>query len=96
VLDGFAVSLPLASCRGLARLNAVTKIYPSVRYALDTNQSPAIIGADQMWATTGDRGDGVKIGVVDDGSTSRTRSSARRVQLSGRLPRGRPSSRRRR
>jgi subtilisin family serine protease len=45
----------------------VTKVYPSVRYALDTNQSPAVIGADQMWATTGDRGDGVKIGIVDDG-----------------------------
>jgi minor extracellular serine protease Vpr len=67
VLDGFAVSLPTRKLPTLARLHAVTKIYPSVRYALDTNQSPAVIGADQMWATTGDRGDGVKIGVVDDG-----------------------------
>jgi minor extracellular serine protease Vpr len=67
VLDGFAVSLPARKLPALARLHAVTKIYPSVRYALDTNQSPAIIGADQMWATTGDRGDGVKIGIVDDG-----------------------------
>src|SRR5438876_7756700 len=67
VLDGFAVSLPARKLPALARLHAVTKIYPSVRYALDTNQSPAIIGADQMWATTGDRGDGIKIGVVDDG-----------------------------
>ncbi len=67
VLDGFAVSLPARQLPALARLHAVTKIYPSVRYALDTNQSPAVIGADQIWATTGDRGDGVKIGVVDDG-----------------------------
>jgi len=67
VLDGFAVSLPARKLPTLARLNAVTKVYPSVRYALDTNQSPAVIGADQMWATTGDRGDGVKIGIVDDG-----------------------------
>jgi subtilisin family serine protease len=67
VLDGFAVSLPARKLPALARLHAVTKIYPSVRYALDTNQSPAVIGADQMWATTGDRGDGVKIGIVDDG-----------------------------
>ena len=43
------------------------KIYPSVRYHLDTNQSPAMIGADTFWATTGGRGDGIKIGVVDDG-----------------------------
>ena len=67
VLDGFAVSLPARKLPALARLHTVTRIYPSVRYALDTNQSPAIIGADQMWATTGDRGDGVKIGIVDDG-----------------------------
>ena len=67
VLDGFAVSLPARKLPRLARLHAVTKIYPSVRYALDTNRSPAIIGADELWASTGDRGDGVKIGIVDDG-----------------------------
>ena len=67
ILDGFAVSLPARQLPRLARLAAVTKIYPSVRYALDTNRSPAIIGADTYWATTGDRGAGIKIGVVDDG-----------------------------
>src|SRR5438477_184737 len=67
VMDGFAVSLPARKLPALARLPAVTKIYPSVRYELDTNRSPAVIGADTMWATTGDRGDGVKIGIVDDG-----------------------------
>jgi minor extracellular serine protease Vpr len=67
VMDGFALSLPARKLPTLARLSAVTKIYPSARYQLDTNRSPAIIGADAMWATTGDRGDGVKIGIVDDG-----------------------------
>jgi minor extracellular serine protease Vpr len=67
ILDGFALSLPARKLPALARLPAVTKIYPSARYQLDTNRSPAIIGADTMWATTGDRGDGIKIGVVDDG-----------------------------
>jgi subtilisin family serine protease len=67
ILDGFAVSLPAQKLPTLARLSAVTKIYPSVRYELDTNRSPAIIGADTYWAATGDRGDGIKIGVVDDG-----------------------------
>jgi minor extracellular serine protease Vpr len=67
ILDGFALSLPVGKLPALARLPAVTKIYPSARYQLDTNRSPAIIGADTMWATTGDRGDGIKIGVVDDG-----------------------------
>jgi len=67
ILDGFALSLPARKLPALARLPAVTKIYPSARYQLDTNRSPGIIGADTMWATTGDRGDGIKIGVVDDG-----------------------------
>jgi minor extracellular serine protease Vpr len=67
VMDAFALSLPARKLPALARLHAVTKIYPSARYQLDTNRSPAIIGADTMWATTGDRGDGIKIGIVDDG-----------------------------
>ena len=67
ILNGFAASLPARRLPTLVRLSSVSKVYPSVRYTLETNRSPAIIGADTMWATTGDRGDGVKIGVVDDG-----------------------------
>ena len=67
VMDGFAVSLPARRLPVLARLHAVAKLYPTVRYEQDTNRSPAVIGADTFWATTGDRGDGVRIGIVDDG-----------------------------
>ena len=67
VLNGFAVSLPVRKLPQLVRLSPVRKVYASVRYTLDTNKSPAVIGADTLWATTGDRGDGVKIGIVDDG-----------------------------
>jgi hypothetical protein len=67
IMDAFAVTLPARKLPALARLSSVTKIYPSARYQLDTNRSPAVIGADTMWATTGDRGDGVKIAIVDDG-----------------------------
>jgi subtilisin family serine protease len=67
ILNGFAVSLPAKRLPTLVRLSSVGNVYPSVRYTLETNRSPAIIGADTMWATTGDRGDGVKIGIVDDG-----------------------------
>ncbi len=67
ILDGFAVSLPARKLPSLVRLPAVAKVYPSVRYQLATNRSPALIGADTMWNTTGDRGQGVKIGIVDDG-----------------------------
>jgi subtilisin family serine protease len=67
VLDGFALRLPYRDLPALGRVQAVRRIYPSLGYHLDTNRSPSIIHADQFWASTGGRGEGVKIGVVDDG-----------------------------
>jgi hypothetical protein len=67
VLDGFTVELPVEKLATLARLGFAQKIYPSLRYTLDTNRSPTVIGADALHAATGAKGDGVKIGVVDDG-----------------------------
>jgi minor extracellular serine protease Vpr len=67
VLDGFALRLPYRSLPTLERLSSVRKVFPSLRYHLDTNKSPSVIHADQFWATTGGMGQGVKIGVVDDG-----------------------------
>jgi minor extracellular serine protease Vpr len=71
VLDGFAVTLPYARLPRLAALGFPARIYPSLRYTLTTNESPAIIGADVFQARTGDSGQGMKIGVVDDGVDSR-------------------------
>ena len=67
VLDGFALRLPARALPTLARLSSVTHIYPSLRYTRSTNRSPSVIGADTFWGATGDRGEGVKIGIVDDG-----------------------------
>ena len=67
ILDGMAVSLRYGDLPRLMQVGAVHKVYPSVRYHLDTNQSPSVIRADTFWATTGGRGQGIKIGVVDDG-----------------------------
>src|ERR671935_1010224 len=67
VLDGMTVSLPVAKLPRLARFPFVRKIYPSVTYHLETDKSPGVIGADELHATTGALGDGVKIGIVDDG-----------------------------
>ncbi len=67
VLDGFALRLPYRALPTLERLSAVRKVYPSLGYHLDTNKSPSVIHADQFWASTGGMGQGVKIGVVDDG-----------------------------
>jgi minor extracellular serine protease Vpr len=67
VLDGLSVSLRYRDLPRLLRVGAVQKVYPSVAYHLDTNRSPSVIRADTFWATTGGRGQGIKIGVVDDG-----------------------------
>jgi minor extracellular serine protease Vpr len=67
VLDGFTVSLPARKLPRLAQLSFVRRIYPSVRYHLLTDKSPGVIGADELHAATGAFGDGVKIGIVDDG-----------------------------
>jgi minor extracellular serine protease Vpr len=67
VLDGLAVRLRYRDLPKLFRVAAVRKVYPSVRYHLETNKSPSVIRADTFWASTGGRGQGIKIGVVDDG-----------------------------
>jgi hypothetical protein len=67
VLDGLTVSLPATKLPQLVRLGFVRKIYPSLRYHLATDTSPSVIGADELHALTGARGDGIKIGIVDDG-----------------------------
>jgi minor extracellular serine protease Vpr len=67
VLDGLTVSLPVTRLPALVRLSFVRKLYPSVTYHLLTDTSPGVIGADELHAATGARGDGIKIAVVDDG-----------------------------
>jgi subtilisin family serine protease len=67
VLDGVTVSLPVRRLPRLAALSFVRKVYPSMRYTLSLDRSPSLIGADALHAATGARGQGIKIGVVDDG-----------------------------
>jgi subtilisin family serine protease len=67
LLDGFTVSLPVSKLPRLVALDFVRKVYPSLRYRIDLNRSPAVIGAPVLEAATGASGAGVKIGVVDDG-----------------------------
>jgi minor extracellular serine protease Vpr len=67
VLNGFTVSLPTRLLPSMVRLGFVRKVYPSYRYTLSTNRGPELIGAPQLRALTGARGDGVKVAVVDDG-----------------------------
>jgi subtilisin family serine protease len=65
VFDGFALELP---ARKLPRLLGLgLRIYPSTRYTLDTNRSPDVIRAAAFSSLHGLHGEGLKIGVVDDG-----------------------------
>jgi subtilisin family serine protease len=70
VLDAFTVSLPAAKLPGLAKLDFVNRVYPSMTYRRTTDTSPGVIGADELHALSGARGEGIKIGVVDDGVDS--------------------------
>src|SRR6266511_2874448 len=70
VLEGFTVSLAVTKLPQLARMSFAQQVWPSLRYHLKLNRSPAVIGADVFHAVTGANGEGVKIGVVDDGIDS--------------------------
>lgn len=67
LLDGFAVSLPARRLGRLLALPVLDRVYPSLRYTQSLNRSPAVIGASQLSAATGDTGSGIAIAVVDDG-----------------------------
>jgi minor extracellular serine protease Vpr len=67
VLDGITVTVPATKLARLAELDFAARIYPSMRYRLLTDTSPSVIEADALHARTGAKGDGIKIGVVDDG-----------------------------
>jgi len=74
VLDALAVDLPSSAVGRLSRLQGVAQVYPSVRYhALGgtgplLNQTPALIGAPSLWGPTlSTAGNGMKIGIIDDG-----------------------------
>jgi minor extracellular serine protease Vpr len=67
VLDALTVSVPAARLPALLRQTWAAHVYPTYSYALATDRSPSIIGADVLRQATGADGAGIKIGVVDDG-----------------------------
>jgi subtilisin family serine protease len=69
VLDGVAVTLPAREVDRLARLPGVAEVFRSVSYRAAA-AGPAVdqIGAPQLWAPgLQNAGDGIKIGIIDDG-----------------------------
>ncbi|MCW2964789.1 MAG: hypothetical protein JWO17_2041 [Actinomycetia bacterium] len=67
LLDGLTVRLPATSLPKLLRVNAVTKIYPNLSYYSTMDRGPSVIKATDLQAATGDKGQGIKIAVVDTG-----------------------------
>jgi subtilisin family serine protease len=67
VLNGIAVSLPGDQLGELARIPGAT-VWPSVTYHALLNKTPQLIGATAVWGSTlATAGQGIKIGVLDDG-----------------------------
>ena len=67
--DGFAIVVPRSEVAGLARIPGVDKVWPNIRYhALRDAGGPEQIGADKLWGPTfATAGNGMKIGIIDDG-----------------------------
>ena len=68
VLDGLAVVLPRSEVGRLAALPGVARVYRSVEYHSLLDESVPLINAPQLWGPTrATAGQGMKIGIIDDG-----------------------------
>jgi minor extracellular serine protease Vpr len=88
VLDGVSVVATRRDAARLAQLPGVAHVYPAVRYHALERQGYQVIGAPALWGpslTTA--GQGIKIGIIDDG-VDRTHRYLRPAGLP--MPRGFP------
>jgi subtilisin family serine protease len=68
VLNGFAVVVPRDRLARLARIPGVDRVWPSVTYHTDLDRTPQLIGAPSLWGPAlATAGEGMKIGIIDDG-----------------------------
>jgi minor extracellular serine protease Vpr len=67
LLDAVTVSLPSSSLPKLLGLRTFSHVYPVLHYTMADDTSPSVIGAPQIEQADGLDGNGIKIGVVDDG-----------------------------
>jgi subtilisin family serine protease len=77
VANGFAVVVPTSKVKLLAKVPGVAKVWPNTAYASarvqvastsEINQGPNAIGAPQLWGPNLETaGNGIKIGIIDDG-----------------------------
>jgi minor extracellular serine protease Vpr len=68
VLNGFAVLVPAHTVSRIERLRGVRAVYPSVRFAPTLERSVPAIKAPAVWGPgLATSGQGIKIGIIDDG-----------------------------
>jgi subtilisin family serine protease len=68
VLDALAVVVPRGQVGRLSALPGVARVYQSVEYQPLLDQSVPLIKAPQLWGPTrATAGQGIKIGIIDDG-----------------------------
>jgi len=72
VLDALAVVVPVKDIQRLSSRPGVAHVYRSVHYRRSLYQSPQLIGAPMLWGPSlSTAGQGIKIGVIDDGVDQR-------------------------
>lgn len=87
--SGMAMRLSAAEATLVARLPGVATVKPQIFESIDTDLSPAFIGATSVWDGTavaggvGTRGEGMTIAVLDTGIVSTTHASFANVPSCG-------------
>jgi subtilisin family serine protease len=68
IANGFAVVVPKGDVSLLPRIPGVAEVWPNVTYHALASGSAQTIGAETLWgATLANAGQGMKIGIIDDG-----------------------------
>ncbi len=71
-LDALVVYAPAGSLRRLARVHGVEQVYRSASFHVETDRVPTVVNATPLWSPApafpdGSRGQGMRIGIIDDG-----------------------------
>ena len=68
VLKGAAVVVPKSRLASLREVDGVAEVHESIQYGRTLYSSPSFIGAPALWgAALESAGNGIKIGIIDDG-----------------------------
>ncbi len=70
--NGVAADLSEAEAERIRALPGVESVRPAGVYHIDTYRGPEFIGAGEVWNNfgSGDKGEGVKVGIIDSGANS--------------------------